>query len=719
MSLLAMAHQAGIAEQAIAHPVCISGYPTVLYSSLNNPEHTRLDNQDLFYRHEADTLPAVFAAQHADLVDSRLRNEAIHRFPLFELPHTKQDWEKKRLQLRKKIIAQTGAVLHQPGLPLQLTETGSTQMNGYRVANIAYQSRPGVLATANLYIPDGDGPFPAVIVMMGHSTIGRFYDKYQSVGHSLAGRGYVALCVDPWGAGERTTTHHEYEDHGDENNLGFALMNIGETLMGMQITDNSRGVDLLCSLPYVDKERIGAAGASGGGNQTMWLTVMDERIKAAVPVVSVGTFESYIMGTPCICEVLIDGLTFTEEAAILALVAPRALMMCNHSKDNNQAFYPREMIRSYKNALPVFKMYGVENNLAYRVFDMPHAYEKEDRETTLGWFDLHLKGTGDGTATTERPFTLLPQRQLMTYAPGARDPRVATTMSFSKKTGEEYRNALLHTRSIDAAAKRKALGAMLKIGEGASLKQAHELSPINDWKRVVLETRDGRLIPLIVKTPSAQPRSFVIFGDPGGKGAVSRDLVKDALDKGNGVVIVDLFGAGEASSFYPADHDSIGSLRMVSKSVLWLGRTMMGEWANDFSLTEKFLRSTYHAQKISIDASKEAGLAALFLGALEEKAIDQLTLRNTPVSYLFDEREGIEFFSTAIHVFGMLKWGDVSLAAALNNRDILFIEPRTMSGRRLSADQLKKYQTELDNIKKSSRQTGRTHLYFKTKTTDK
>src|SRR5690606_40370156 len=71
-------------------------------------------------------------------------------------------------------------------------------------------------------------------------------------------------------------------------------------------------VDLLLSLPFVDKENIGATGASGGGNQTMWFAALDERIKAAMPIVSVGTFESAVMGSNCVCELMPGGLTFTE-----------------------------------------------------------------------------------------------------------------------------------------------------------------------------------------------------------------------------------------------------------------------------------------------------------------------------------------------------------------------------------------------------------------------
>ena len=179
----------------------------------------------------------------------------------------------------------------------------------------------------------------------------------QRVGHSLALNGYVCLTIDAFGAGERSTIHGITEYHG--YNLGASLMNIGESLLGVQVSENMRAVDLLCSLSYVDSKKIGATGASGGGNQTMWLTAVDERIKAAVPVVSVGTFESYIMRSNCICECLVDGLTFTEESGVLALVAPRAIKMCNHHKDGIPTFLPAEMLRSYNNARPVFRMLGV------------------------------------------------------------------------------------------------------------------------------------------------------------------------------------------------------------------------------------------------------------------------------------------------------------------------------------------------------------------------
>ena len=145
-------------------------------------------------------MPHVFNENNGDLVESNLRHEAVLRFPLYQLPQSKHEWSTYRVQLKNKIIKKTGALINQK-LPLNLKETGSLQMKGYSIKNIAFQTRPGIYATANLYIPDGKGKFPGVIVMMGHSPEGRLYDKYQSVGITLALNGYVSLCIDPWGPG--------------------------------------------------------------------------------------------------------------------------------------------------------------------------------------------------------------------------------------------------------------------------------------------------------------------------------------------------------------------------------------------------------------------------------------------------------------------------------------------------------------------------------------
>ena len=649
----------------------------------------------------ADSLPSVLTKNHADLIESRLRNQALLKFGTHQLPDNLKDWEKYRDQLRNRIIDKTGLVLN-PKLPLNMKETGSIIMQGYVIRNISFQTRPGVYATANLYIPEGKGPFPGVVLMCGHSNNGRFYDKYQSVGHTLALNGYVALAVDPWGAGERTTTHGLSEYHGA--NLGASLMNIGESLMGVQISDNIRAVDLLNTLPYVDSEKIGATGASGGGNQAMWLAAMDERVKAAVPVVSVGTFESYVMRSNCICELLIDGLTFTEEAGVLAL--SKAIMPSNHLRDA-PSFLPKEMVRSYENAKPIFKMLGAENNISNNIFDLTHGYHTEDRKAMLGWFDLHLKGIGTGTAKNEQPFELVPEEKLMTFISGQRDKEVMNTSSYCLLRGNDLRSAYLRKDIFDSEVKRNELVNILRINERSALKEVHQYTSLRGWDRFALETTDGKLIPILHHAPVNSSLGYMLISNPGGKNAISAELIDGLKKKGQGLVIVDLSGTGEVSS----SKENAGNKSMVlhtqSRSELWLGKTILGEWVKELSVVTGFLKSSYKARTVSLDGSKESGLAGLFLAATGGD-VNDIILRDAPLSYLFDSRGSVDFFSMGIHLPGFLNWGDISLAAALSGKNIRVINPLTMSGEKISGEELRSYQEEFKKIRRISNQRGET-----------
>jgi len=648
-----------------------------------------------------DSLPMVLPKNHSDLTEIRLRDEASVRFSVNQLPDNLKDWESYKIMLRNEIIRKAGIAIDHD-LPVNIRETVTLPMQGYRIKNISFQTRPGIYATANLYIPDGKGPFPGVIVMCGHSANGRLYDNYQSVGHTLALNGYVALAIDPWGAGERTTVHGKFEYHGA--NVGASLMNIGESLMGNQITDNMRGVDLLISLPYVDKDKIGATGASGGGNQTMWVAAIDDRIKAAVPVVSVGSFESYVMRSNCVCELLIDGLTFTEESGVLALA--NAIMPSNHQKDSNPTFFPSEMLRSYNNAKPVFIMQGREDDISYRIFDIPHGYYPEDRQAMLGWFDLKLKGTGTGTSKKEIPFNLVPAEKLMTFTPGNRDANVVSTEEHCKKAGSELREKYLSNRSFNVPDRRKELENVLRITEKPELKKAHRFPDINGWKRIALETCDGKLIPVLHLTPANRSAGYVILCDPMGKNHLSLSFIDDLKKKGSGIVVVDLTGTGEVASLKDSQTNPGMILHTLARGELWLGKTVLGEWVKELNLLAGFLRSDYKAQKITVDGRKEAGLAGLFLAATQGN-VDEVILRDAPVSYLFDNRDDVDFFSLGIHLPGFLKWGDVSLAAGMSGKNITFINPVTMSGQEITGTRLQEVQTEFDRIRASCKQRGR------------
>ena len=159
-----------------------------------------------------DSLPDVFTKDNADLVESRLRNEAVVQYGIHQLPQNSKEWEITRKSLKQKILEKAGVVENHL-LPLDIKETGSIKMKGYQIKKISFQTRPGVYATANLYVPEGKGPFPAVITTHGHWPGARLYEFFQAISESVALNGYVCLNIDAYGSGERITVHGKDEYH--------------------------------------------------------------------------------------------------------------------------------------------------------------------------------------------------------------------------------------------------------------------------------------------------------------------------------------------------------------------------------------------------------------------------------------------------------------------------------------------------------------------------
>lgn len=673
----------------------------ILLQSSNNSYSAGIENSTLI--REDNSLPYVLPKNHSDLIESKLKHEARIKFCEHNLPTNLPDWDTYSKRLKKEIIERANIKVDS-NLPLNYKKIKTFKKNNYTVEMIVFQTLPGIYATANLFIPNGEGPFPAVVHMLGHWRKGKIDNTgAQSVGHSLALNGYVCLSIDPWGSGERTTIHGDFEDHGDENNLGSSLMNLGEPLIGIEISENIRAVDLLSSLPYVDKNKIGATGASGGGNHAMWLAAMDERIKAVVPVVSVGTFESHIMGSPCICEVLQGGLTITEESGILSLIAPRPLLMCNHTKDNNLAFLPSEMLRSYINAKSIFKLKNAENNISYKIFDLTHGYMTEDRESMLGWFDLHLKGIGDGEPKKEIDFEQLEEKDLMVFQTGKRDPDIMTTSEYCKIKGNLLKKEMINSKSIKIEEKTDDLIKILGVQSKPKIKNIYEFPETDKWKRFSVETSDNKLIPILLYSPKENAENFTILCSSEGKNNIPMSLIQEKINSEDGLVIVDLSGTGEISSTNSL-HDNNNNLRTVSRSLLWFDKTLIGEWVNELELIVEFLNKEFNSKKIKIDGTKEAGLAGLFLSAIGGD-IDTVVLRDAPVSYVLDNRDSIDFFSMGVNLPGIIRWGDISLAAALSGKELLFINPLTISGKKIKENELKNYKEEFSTMQSLCNQT--------------
>ncbi len=608
--------------------------------------------------------------------------EAHYRHLTYHPPADLSQWQTWRLELLTKIRRAAGTFPSPP--PLHVQVHGVIAMAGYELRKISYQSRPGLRVTAHLAVPSGRGPFPAVLGLHGHWHQGKVAARVQERTHVLASCGFVVLTVDAFGAGERGTEDGKFEYHG--GGIGAALFDVGETLLGMQLYDNLRGIDLLCSLDCVNADAIGVTGASGGGNQTMWVAAMDARVKAAVPVVSVGTFESYVMRSNCMCEVLPDGLTFMEEWAVLGLIAPNALLMLNSLQDG-PTFLVSEMIRSFNIAREIYRLYGASEKIAYQAIDLPHGYWPEMQRAMLGWFRFWLKGEGNGRPCELPAIKTLPESEALCFAPGCRPKAVASIVEFAGQAARRLADAHLAGRAkISRAAKARQLRQILRVPEQCGRPDVSSCVAYMDAGMIVrkqtVKAPTGALLPVVWLLPAdCRVRRALLAVHPRGKSVLNDSVwLKRMIKSGAAVIMADLSGMGEVALskkalVLPDYHDHL-------RACYWLGRTIIGDWVAELTILAQWLSAAMPGLRPELLAFEEAALAALSAAALS-RSFAGVTTVGMPATLVWGRHA--PRLSLAAHVPGMLQWGDVSMLAAMCANELELVDPVNAAGKSASA----------------------------------
>lgn len=79
----------------------------------------------------------------------------------------------------------------------------------------------------------------------------------------------------------------------EHSHAGIQCWWAGDSIARYFVSDARRMLDYLAARPEVDPARIGAAGNSGGGTLTCWLTLVEPRLAAAVPSCFITAREHY------------------------------------------------------------------------------------------------------------------------------------------------------------------------------------------------------------------------------------------------------------------------------------------------------------------------------------------------------------------------------------------------------------------------------------------
>jgi len=277
---------------------------------------------------------------------------------------------------RRKLLALLDLDLEKPRRTPPVRRVGVLEFPGYRIEKLVVETEPGVPVPCNVYVPSGGASVkPALLVPHGHS--GRDRPVYQNGYQRLAKAGFIVLAKDGWGKQERRGTGHGAE--------GGQLFLTGGSLLALELWDNVRLVDYLLSRPDVDGERLGMAGLSGGGSQTLYSMAIDPRLKAGSPTCAVTTFRSDLADTTmCVCELTVDLLSLGDHGLFLAMAFPRPMLVVNGIHDG---IFPIAGARAAtRQARRLYGVGGHEERLRFAEFETAHDWSDPMLTLQVTWF---------------------------------------------------------------------------------------------------------------------------------------------------------------------------------------------------------------------------------------------------------------------------------------------------------------------------------------------
>lgn len=239
---------------------------------------------------------------------------------LTSLYSNRTEWEARRDTLRKEVRERLGIDKLLPLCSKEKPEYSKIRkFDGYTVQNFRLKTVNGHTVCGSIYAPTSKGKHPLIICPNGHFSNGRYGKVQQLRLGTLARMGAICVDYDLWGWGESA----------DE--VGSKAHQTSEAHV-MQALNGIRILDWMIQRKDVDTKRIGVNGGSGGGTQTVLLTVLDNRYTAANPVVSVSSW--FDGGCPCESGMpiqLAGGGTCNAELA--AMFAPKPMMLVSDGGD--------------------------------------------------------------------------------------------------------------------------------------------------------------------------------------------------------------------------------------------------------------------------------------------------------------------------------------------------------------------------------------------------
>jgi dienelactone hydrolase len=626
---------------------------------------------------------------------------------------TRTDWERFRDPRIAALRASFGEFPARTALQTQVTK--EFEGEGYRRQDLAYQSRPGMWVTANLYLPARSvGRMPGIVIVHSHHRP-RTQAELQDMGILWARAGCVVLIMDQIGHGERIQNYPwNREPYHSRYIMGMQLYLVGESLLKWIVWDVMRGIDLLLERKDVNPDQIILLGAVAAGGEPAAVTAaLDSRVAAVAPFnfglakPEWGEWES----TRCLRRSVIDQLF---PWIISASVAPRRLIYANemgwdHYKDNP----------AWAHDQSVFALYGVPENLdkAHGFGNFPGPGECSNigpgqRQTLYPalkrWFGIPVPAA--------EPEDRRPEEELVSLTPNIARRLNMTPLHILalQVANHKLETARTQLQKLPLGAQRLQLRKNLaaKLGDiepnsrpPAKLHWAKQVDEAS-IEAISLDVEPGIIVPLLVLRPAnASGRRFpyVVAVSEGGKERFLAERtaeITDLLKAGVAVCLPDVRGTGETTSEMRRGLNS--EEESAAATEFMLGETLLGARLKDLRTVLDYVaaRPDCNGQKIALWGDSFApvnpphfaldeligwqvgpeieyqaeplGALLAFLGGLYEDKVCAMAARRGLAAYSSVLEDQFAYVPNDVIVPGILEVADVpDVAAVLSPRPLL------------------------------------------------
>ena len=543
---------------------------------------------------------------------------------------TKEEWENARIRLKREFLYMLGLDPTQMRLtrtPLSATVTGTLDAGDVTIEKLHYQSRPGLYVTANLFKPkkiEKDAKLPAILYVCGHSNKGRDGNKtaYQDHGLWFASNGYVCLMVDTLQLGEIAGKHH-----GTYNLGRFWWHSRGYTPAGVECWNGIRGIDYLRSLAYVDREKIGVTGISGGGASTNWIIAADDRVKVAVPVSGVSDLECYVtdqvINGHCDC-MFFHNLYQWEWTTALALFAPKPLLFANSDSDN--IFPMSGNKRIIERLRKCYALFDAKDKVDEHVSKGGHAYREDLRVAIFTFFNKHLKG--NNVAAKDAKFEKIEGEKLRVFPKDEGIPKDAINAT----ADETFVPVTKPELPTDKNFKEWKAGLIKQLREKVfrALPEKVPAAKVVVNQKDAIETEPGIICQYTIGKLELR------FGEPGILTVFNSDEKQDEAQ----AFWEDRYPkAGDARGLYPRNGGSRkwtekNPPNTIARSFVLLGQTVDSGRLRDVAAT-----LNAHKGKLRLCGSAQAGIIAAYAALLDFGLIEEVVIVDPPTSH----RDGPHF----------------------------------------------------------------------------